>query len=280
MTAALGTVIFKRMTFLDQINHLCQKNKTLLCVGLDPDRTKIPKEYLSSQRPLFEFNKTIIDATKDLVCAYKPQIAYYAAQGAEGELAETIRYIQKLKIPVILDSKRGDIGETAEMYAQEAFVRYGADAVTVNPYMGGETLEPFLNYDKKGVIVLCKTSNPGSGDLQDLRADGTPLYEIVAQKAVSQWNKNKNIMLVVGATHVEPLEKIRKIVGDMTLLVPGVGAQGGDLQSVLKVGLTSQKSGLIINSSRAILYAKGGVNLAESSFLAAQEVVQQMRDCL
>jgi orotidine-5'-phosphate decarboxylase len=268
------------ISFAESVQNMVEKNRSFLCVGLDPDLKKIPPEFLKQSQPLFQFNKAIIDATKDFVCAYKPQIAYYAAQGAEAELTETIRYIQKLKIPVILDSKRGDIGETAEMYAQEAFVRYGADAVTVNPYMGGETLEPYLNYDKKGVIVLCKTSNPGSGDLQDLRVDGTPLYEIVAQKAVNQWNKNKNIMLVVGATHVEPLAKIRKIVGDMTLLVPGVGAQGGDLKSVLKVGLTAQKRGLIINSSRAILYAKGGANLAESSFLATQEVVKQMRDFL
>lgn len=268
------------MTFADSVENWVVKNKSFLCVGLDPDLKKIPSEYLKKSQPLFEFNKTIIDATKNLVCAYKPQIAYYAAQGAEAELAETIRYIQSLKIPVILDSKRGDIGETAEMYAREAFVRYGADAVTVNPYMGGETLVPYLNYDKKGVIVLCKTSNPGSGDLQDLHFNGAPLYELIAQKAVKEWNKNKNVLLVVGATHVEPLQKIRQIVGDMTLLVPGVGAQGGDLKSVLRVGLNSQKRGLIINSSRAILYATGGASLAESAFQSAQQVVDQMRESL
>lgn len=266
------------MLFTDQINTLVAKNKTFLCVGLDPDLKKIPQDFLKKTQPLFEFNKTIINATKDLVCAYKPQIAYYAAYGAEQELKETIRYIQKLKIPVILDSKRGDIGETAEMYAKEAFEIYGADAVTVNPYMGGETLKPYLKHKDKGVIVLCKTSNPGSGDLQDLTSHGKTIYEIVAEKAVNEWNQNKNVLLVVGATHVEPLRKIRQIAKEMTFLVPGVGAQGGDLKAVLKAGLNAQKQGLIINSSRAILYASGGSTLAESAFRAAQQVVNEMRE--
>jgi orotidine-5'-phosphate decarboxylase len=267
---------------MDQINNLIIKNKTFLCVGLDPDLKKIPAEFLKKDQPLFEFNKTVIEATKNLVCAYKPQVAYYAAQGAEVELVETIRYIRKLNIPVILDSKRGDIGETAEMYAREAFARYEADAVTVNPYMGGETLEPFLKYKEKGVVVLCKTSNPGSGDLQDLveTKSGKTLYELVAEKAFRDWNKNNNVLLVVGATQTEPLAKIRRLVGDMTLLVPGVGAQGGDLKSVLSVGLNSQKRGLIINSSRAIIYASGGKDFAESVFVAAQKNVKEMQECL
>jgi orotidine-5'-phosphate decarboxylase len=270
------------MNFLENVEALMAKNKTLLCVGLDPDPRQIPKEFLQKSKPFFEFNKVIVEATKDLVCAYKPQIAYYSAIGAEDELAETIRYIRKLNIPVILDSKRGDIGDTATMYAKEAFERYAADALTVNPYMGGDTLQPYLKYAEKGVIVLCKTSNAGSGDLQDLpmNSAGSPLlYEIVAQKAAREWNQNKNVMLVVGATHTDALLKIRGIVGDMTLLVPGVGAQGGDLKAVLKAGLNSKRKGLIVNSSRGILYA-GSENVAASAQAAALKVVTEMREFL
>ncbi len=255
------------------------KNKTLLCVGLDPDPKQIPDRFLKMPNPIFEFNKVIVDATKDLVCAYKPQIAYYAALGAEAELSETIQYIRKLKIPVILDSKRGDIGDTATMYAKEAFERYQADALTVNPYMGGDTLAPYLKYADKGVVVLCKTSNLGSGDLQDLKCGSQFLYEIVAQKAAQDWNQNQNVLLVVGATHIEALQKIRQTVGEMTLLVPGVGAQGGDLRAVLKAGLNSKKQGLIINSSRGILYA-GRENVAEAAHAAALKVVREMREVL
>ena len=260
------------------------KNKTLLCVGLDPDPRHIPKDFLQKAKPFFEFNKVIVEATKNLVCAYKPQIAYYAACGAEDELAETIRYIRKLNIPVILDSKRGDIGDTATMYAKEAFERYAADALTVNPYMGGDTLAPYLKLAEKGVIILCKTSNVGSGDIQDLSVtsssgSSTLLYEIIAQKAVRDWNQNQNVMLVVGATHTDALQKIRKLVGDMTLLVPGVGAQGGDLKAVLKAGLNSKKRGLIINSSRGILYASNE-NVAEAAHGAALKVVTEMREYL
>ncbi len=267
------------MKFLENVEALMAKNQTLLCIGLDPDPRHIPKGFLQKAKPFFEFNKVIIEATKNLVCAYKPQIAYYAACGAEDELAETIRYIRKLNIPVILDSKRGDIGDTATMYAKEAFERYAADALTVNPYMGGDTLVPYLKYAEKGVIVLCKTSNAGSGDIQDINCGTHLLYEIVAQKAVTEWNQNHNVMLVVGATHMAALEKIRKIVGDMTLLVPGVGAQGGDLKAVLKAGLNSKRTGLIINSSRGILYA-GSENTAESAHAAALKMVSEMREAL
>lgn len=266
------------MSFTDQVESLIAKNQTFLCVGLDPDLKKIPQEFLKKTQPIFEFNKTIIEATKNLVCAYKPQIAYYAACGAEAELTETIRYLHKLNIPVILDSKRGDIGDTAEMYAQEAFVRYQADAITVNPYMGWETLTPFLKREGKGVIVLCKTSNPGSGDLQDLKVNGTQaLYSVVAQKAQNEWQKNKNVMLVVGATHVEPLQAIRQIAPDVTFLVPGVGAQGGDLAAVLKSGLTKNKRGVIVNSSRAILYNAEGADVSQAAHDAALKTVREMR---
>lgn len=270
------------MLFMDRVENLMSKNRTFLCVGLDPDLQKIPAKYRQSAQPLLAFNKMVIDATKDLVCAYKPQIAYYAAHGAENELLETIHYIQKLGVPVILDSKRGDIGETAEMYAREAFERYAADAITVNPYMGTDTLQPYLKYKDKGVIVLCKTSNSGSGDLQDLKIDdkGQLLYEMIAEKAAKQWNENKNVLLVVGATHVEPLKKIRQLAPEITFLVPGVGAQGGDLKAVLREGLTSKKRGLIINSSRGIIYAGGAETDETSVRQAAEKVVQQMRDFL
>lgn len=249
-----------------------------LCVGLDTDYKKIPTSFHKSKSPLFDFNKTIIDATHDLVCAYKPQIAYYAAQGAERELELTIEYIKANHpdIPVILDSKRGDIGETAAMYAREAFERYGAHAVTVNPYMGGDTLEPFLNYKNHGVIILCKTSNPGSGELQNLKINGKALYEVVAEKAAQEWNKNGNVALVTGGTHPEEILGVRKIVGDMPLLVPGVGAQGGDLKKIMSVGKNSYSRGLIINASRSIIYAPG-TDVQNAARMAAQELVSVMR---
>ncbi len=270
------------MSFMDRVESLILKNRTFLCVGLDPDPQKIPQKYRQATQPLFAFNKMVIDATKDLVCAYKPQIAYYAAHGAEAELLETIRYIQKLGVPVILDSKRGDIGETAEMYAREAFERYGAEAITVNPYMGTDTLQPYLKFADKGVIVLCKTSNSGSGDIQDLVVGekGQRLYELIAEKAAGPWNANKNVLLVVGATHLEPLKKIRQLAPEITFLVPGVGAQGGDLKAVLREGLTAKKRGLIINSSRGIIYATGGASDAESVRQAAEKVVHEMREFL
>jgi orotidine-5'-phosphate decarboxylase len=247
-------------------------------VGLDTDAKKIPAIFQNSKKPLFEFNKAIIDATHDLVCAYKPQIAYYAAQAAEDELQMTIDYIKRLPggIPVILDAKRGDIGETAAMYAREAFERYGAHAVTVNPYMGGDTLRPFLEYRDRGVIILCKTSNPGSGELQNLAtASGQAVYEIVAQKAATEWNTHGNVALVTGGTHVAEIAKVRALCGDIPLLVPGVGAQGGDLAQILKAGRDSQGQGLMINASRSVIYAVGA-DPQSAARAAAQELVSQM----
>ncbi|MDA1044302.1 MAG: orotidine-5'-phosphate decarboxylase, partial [Verrucomicrobia bacterium] len=201
------------MTFIDKLNALWQKNDSLLCVGLDPDLHKIPDCLRGNNTPLFDFNRAIIDSTADLVCAYKPQIAYYAAAGREHDLELTISYIHDTYpgVPVILDAKRGDIGSTAEMYAREAFDRYGADAVTVNPYMGTDTLAPFLSRADKGVVVLCRTSNPGAVDFQNLQLDGRPLYASVAHKAADEWNSNGNVLLVVGATYPEELREIRAI---------------------------------------------------------------------
>ncbi|MFW5775649.1 MAG: orotidine-5'-phosphate decarboxylase [Chitinivibrionales bacterium] len=264
------------MGFTEMLAEAVGRNHSLVCVGLDPDLSRIPTHILRQSRPIFRFNKEIIDATVGFACAYKPQIAYYAAAAAEEQLTMTIDYIHRNYpyIPVILDAKRNDIGSTAAQYAREAFDRYQADAVTVTPYLGGDTLKPFLDYADKGVIILCRTSNPGAGDLQDLIIGEDTLFERVARKAAGPWNYNNNICLVVGATWPEQLKKIRTIVGDMNLLVPGIGAQGGDVGAVMANGLTAGKTGLIINSSRSILYAGEGDNFAQ----AARAATQKLRD--
>lgn len=262
------------MSFITTLASAWHTCNSLVCVGLDPDITIIPQHLRHHDTPLYEFNRSIVDATADLVCAYKPQIAYYAACRAERDLELTIDYIHRTYpgIPVILDAKRGDIGPTAEMYAMEAFERYKADAVTVNPYMGSDTLKPFLDRHDKGVILLCRTSNPGAVDFQDLTCDGRKLYQIVASKAVIEWNANGNVLLVVGATFPEELKQIRASVGDMPLLVPGIGAQGGDVRTVVVNGRNSQGKGLIINSSRAIIYAGKGREFAQAARKAALEL--------
>lgn len=245
------------MSFMDQVKKRWVVNNTLVCVGLDPDIEKIPGKYRDQENPLFAFNKDIIDATAEYVCCYKPQIAYYNGVGLERDLELTIDYIHENYpgIPVILDAKRGDIGSTAEMYVKEAFTRYKADSVTVNPYMGGDTLKPFLDNKDKGVIILCRTSNPGAVDLQNLEIKGKPLYIQVAEKAAKEWNYNKNITLVVGATYPEELAEIRAVIGDMPFLTPGIGAQGGDVEKAVKAGTTADGTGMMINSSRGIIYA-------------------------
>lgn len=262
------------MTFLQRVEAAMDANQSLVCVGLDPDPAKLPAGVGS----IFEFNKAIVDATHDLVCAYKPQAAYYHACGAEDELAKTIRYITETypNIPVILDSKRGDIGSTASQYAQEAFERYGADAVTVNPYMGVDTIEPFTVYQDKGVVVLCRTSNPGAAAIQNLLVkDGAsekPLYEVIANLCQTQWNHNNNVLLVVGATNPTELARLRDITGEMTFLVPGLGAQGGDVEATVKSGLNSAGKGIIVNSSRGIIYASSGADFAEAARAACIEL--------
>jgi orotidine-5'-phosphate decarboxylase len=266
------------MKFIKSIESAWKKKDSLVCVGLDPDINKIPAFFRDLEYPLFEFNKAIVDATADQVCAFKPQIAYYSASRTEQDLEQTIDYIHQHHpdIPVILDAKRGDIGSTAQQYVQEVFGRYKADAVTVNPYMGSDTLQPFLDRGDKGVIILCRTSNPGARDIQDLDINGKKLYQIVASKAVHEWNGNGNVLLVVGATFPKELQEIRSIVGDMPLLVPGIGAQGGDVKLALASGKTPDGTGMIINSSRGIIYASDGDDFAEAAGNAAAELRDQI----
>ena len=254
-------------SFTQQLARAWETNNSLVCVGLDPEIERFPAHVRAEASPIFHFNRAIIDATADLVCAYKPQFAHYAAYEAEDQLERTIEYIHRTHpgVPVILDAKRGDIGNTAERYASEAFERYGADAVTVNPYLGGDSLEPFLRHSERGVLVLCRTSNPGAGDLQDLPVAGRPLYQVVAELAARRWNSRGNCLLVVGATYPRELAAVRALVGDMALLVPGVGAQGGDVEQVVASGRTRSGTGLIISSSRAILYASAGEDFAAAA---------------
>lgn len=264
------------MNFYHLLKKRWQDSNSLVCVGLDPQPERFPEPFQHSAMGIFEFNQAIIDATHDLVCAYKPQFAHYAALGAEDQLEETIDYIQNTypDIAVILDSKRGDIGSTAAMYARESFERYDADAVTINPYMGWDTIEPFASYADKGVIVLCRTSNPSASELQNLNLDnGEPLFAHVARQAAGHWNQYNNLALVVGATAPAELAQVRQIVGDMPILVPGLGAQGGDAEAVMRAGLTSQGDGLIINSSRGITYASNQDDFAEAARQATQDLV-------
>ncbi|MCU0758534.1 MAG: orotidine-5'-phosphate decarboxylase [Steroidobacteraceae bacterium] len=250
---------------------------SLVCVGLDPEPEKFPPHLRGVAHSIFEFNKAIVDATADLVCSYKPQFAHYAALRAEDQLEQTIRYINARApgVPVILDSKRGDIGNTAGKYAQEAFERYGADAVTVNPYLGGDSVQPFLERKDKGIVVLCRTSNPGARDFQDLEVGGgRRLYHAVAERVAKEWNRHGNCLLVVGATYPAELAEVRGIVGDVPFLVPGVGAQGGDVVQAVRNGRTRDGGGLVINSSRGILYAGNDERFAD----AARRAALQLRD--
>jgi orotidine-5'-phosphate decarboxylase len=264
--------------FIHKLASSWERSDSLLCVGLDPEIERFPPHIAAQPSPIFQFNKAIIDATADLVCAYKPQFAHYAAYEAEDQLERTIEYIHRSYpgIPVILDSKRGDVGNTAERYAIEAFERYGADAVTVNPYLGGDSLEPFLKHEDRGVIILCRTSNPGGRDLQDLVVGGRKLYQVVAEMAARQWNTRGNCLLVVGATYPRELAEVREIVGKMPFLVPGVGAQGGDVAQAVSNGQTDDGSGLIISSSRGILYAGSDGDFSTAARSAAQALREQI----
>ena len=268
------------MTFIQKLSAAWANNNSLLCVGLDPDVNKFPAELAQQPDAIFAFCKTMIDATADLACSFKPQIAYFAALRAEDQLEDICRYIKSTypAIPIILDAKRGDIGATAEQYAREAFERYDADAVTVNPYMGFDSVAPYLEWKDRGAIVLCRTSNAGGSDLQFLNVDGKPLYQHVAQLVADKWNTNGQCALVVGATFPNELAQVRSIIGDMPLLVPGVGAQGGDVAATVAAGKTADGTGMMINSSRAILYAKP---LAGESYgEAARRVALETRDAI
>jgi len=262
--------------FIRQLAASWERNDSLICVGLDPEIERFPRHIAAQASPIFQFNKAIIDATADLVCAYKPQFAHYAAYEAEDQLERTIEYIHRTYpgIPVILDSKRGDIGNTAERYAIEAFERYGADGVTVNPYLGADSLEPFLKHADKGVAVLCRTSNPGARDLQDLEVGARKLYQVVAELVARSWNSRGNCLLVVGATYPRELARIREIAGDMPFLVPGVGAQGADVAQAVAGGQTPDGTGLVISSARAILYGSADDDFAA----AARAATQKLRD--
>jgi orotidine-5'-phosphate decarboxylase len=270
----------RTVTFTQKLSAAWTANNSLLCVGLDPDISKFPGDFKGKADAIFCFCKAIIDATADVACSFKPQIAYFAALRAEEQLESICEYIRNTypQIPIVLDAKRGDIGSTAEQYAREAFERYGADAVTVNPYMGYDSVAPYLEWKDRGVIVLCRTSNPGGSDLQFLEAGGKPVYQHVAQLVSEKWNTNGQCGLVVGATFPEELAQVRKIVGDMPLLVPGIGAQGGDVPATVKAGRTASGTGMMINSSRAILYAQPQ---GEEDFAAAaRRVARETRDAI
>jgi orotidine-5'-phosphate decarboxylase len=268
------------VNFINKLSAAWTTNNSLLCVGLDPDVQRMPLALQSEPDGIFTFCKAIIDATADLACAFKPQIAYFAALGAERQLELICTYVRNTypDMPLILDAKRGDIGATARQYAREAFDRYGADAVTVNPYMGFDSVEPYLEWDERGVIVLCRTSNPGGSDLQFLDVGGAPLYQHVARLVADKWNRNGQLALVVGATFPQELAAVRAIVGDMPLLVPGVGAQGGDVEATVGSGKTANGSGMMINSSRAILYA--APQGTEDFAAAARRVAMETRDAI
>jgi orotidine-5'-phosphate decarboxylase len=259
------------MHFMTALARAWQDRNSLLCVGLDPDPKKLPAHLANQTDAIYQFCKGIVDATADLVCCFKPQIAYFAAQRAEDQLEALIDYIHAAHpdTPVILDAKRGDIGSTAEQYAVEAFERYEADAITVNPYMGRDSVEPYFAYPDKGVILLCRTSNPGGSDLQFLDVGGEMLFERVARLVAKDWNGNGNCALVVGATFPPEIARVRALTGEMPLLVPGIGAQGGDIEATVRAGRTAHGGGLMINSSRAILYAGKGEDYAEKARAAA-----------
>ncbi len=247
-------------TFADRLSQAQNRSGGLVCVGLDPDPAKLPDDVARAAEPLLEFNRRVVDATADVAAAYKPQVAFYSALGLEAELEASIRYIRERASHalVILDAKRNDIGNTAEAYAREAFDRYGADAVTVNPYMGADSIAPFIARADRGAVLLCRTSNPGARDFQDLLVDGMPLYRRVAERADRDWNERRNLMLVVGATVPAEMAALREAHPSLSFLVPGIGAQGGDLGRTLEAGLNAQGTGLLINSSRGVIYAGGG----------------------
>ena len=270
------------MTFIDKLTARWRNADSLLCVGLDPDPSRFPAHLRDGDDAIFAFCRAIVDATADFVCAFKPQIAYFAAARAEEELESLIAHMRTRhpQIPVILDAKRGDIGATAEQYAREVFERYGADAVTLSPFMGFDSLEPYLAYPDRGAFLLCRTSNPGGGDLQMIEVGSAPrpekLFERVAQLAATRWNRNGQLGLVVGATFADELARVRALVGDMPLLVPGVGAQGGDVAAALDAGQTADGTGMVINSSRAILYAGHDENFAVAARAAAAQTCRQI----
>lgn len=280
------------MTFLDKLRTAERQNGSLLCVGLDPEPAKFPEHLRGDASRIYDFCAAIVDATADLVLSFKPQIAYFAAHRAEAQLERLMAHMRRTapQVPIILDAKRGDIGSTAEQYALEAFERYGADAVTLSPFMGFDSIQPYLKYHGKGAFLLCRTSNPGGDDLQIQRLSsvaGEPLlYEHLAGLAQGPWNLNGQLGLVVGATYPAEIERVRRVAPTLPLLIPGVGAQGGDAVATVKAGWrgTQGSAGqpgettapIIVNSSRAILYASSGADFAQ----VARQAAIQTREVL
>jgi len=274
------------MTFLDLLRQAERQNGSMLCVGLDPEPAKFPSHLRADASKIFRFCAEIVDATVDLVIAFKPQIAYFAAHRAEVQLERLMSHMRRVApgVPIILDAKRGDIGSTAEQYAKEAFERYGADAVTLSPFMGFDSIQPYLKYHGKGAFLLCRTSNPGGDDFQNQRLasiEGTPrLYEHIARLAQGPWNLNGQLGLVVGATYPAEIERVRSLAPTLPLLIPGVGAQGGDALATVKAGWRGTPQAtlapIVVNSSRAILYASEGPDFA----LGARQQALQLRALL
>jgi orotidine-5'-phosphate decarboxylase len=274
-----------RPPFTQQWQDAAERNNSALCVGLDPEPSRFPAPWTNDPLRLFDFCAAIVDATADLVCAYKPQIAYFAALGAEDQLERLIAHIRKAApgVPVILDAKRGDIGATAEQYAREAFVRFDADALTLSPYMGFDSVEPYLRYPERGLFLLCRTSNPGGADLQTLRIANPAtspsahlgdelLFERVARLAAQDWNRHGQNGLVAGATHPGDIERIRAVAPDAPLLIPGIGAQSGDLAATVRAA----RNRFLINASRSVLYASSGREFAD----AARREARRLRDAI
>jgi orotidine-5'-phosphate decarboxylase len=269
------------MTFIDMLQDAQQHNGSMLCVGLDPEPSRLPGAWKGDASKMFDFCARIVDATADLVIGFKPQIAYFAAQRAEEQLERLMAHLRRVapRVPVILDAKRGDIGATAKQYATEVFERYGADAVTLSPWMGFDSLQPYLHYPGKGAFLLCRTSNPGGDDLQNQRlcdVEGAPrLFEHVARLAQGPWNLNGQLGLVVGATYPAEIARVRALAPTLPLLIPGVGAQGGDAVATVKAGWRSNAA-VVVNSSRAVLYASQGEDFAD----AARREALRTRDLL
>ncbi len=265
------------MNAVEKLHSISKKNNSLVCVGLDIDPAKLPEHLLSEKNPYLQFNKEIIQATQDLVCAYKPNMAFYESLGREGMilLEETIKLIPD-DILIILDGKRNDIGNTANHYAKSLFETLNTDAITINPYLGADSIKPFSNYTDKLSFILCRTSNPSAIDIQDYGPKDKPLYLHVAEK-INEWNVHQNLGAVVGATYPEELKEIRHILGEKTpLLIPGIGKQGGDLESTIKHGVNSKSEMAVINSSRGIIYASNKEDYAQ----AAREATQQLKEAI
>ena len=273
------------MNFLDMLRDAATRNQSMLCVGLDPEPTRLPACVHEGPNRLYDFCAAIVDATCDLVCAFKPQIAYFAAHGAEDQLERLMQHMRAHapQVPIILDAKRGDIGSTAEQYAKEAFERYGADAVTLSPFMGFDSVAPYLQYPGKGAFLLCRTSNPGGDDLQNQRladVEGQPrLYEHIARLAQGPWNRNGQLGLVVGATYPAEIERVRALAPTVQLLIPGVGAQGGDAAATVRAGWRAGGP-IVVNSSRAILYAGSGKDFAQAARSEAERTRAMLQAAL